>query len=77
MNIIEEIEGIFQQSLENAKAAIECGDIEAEETVIHQMDEIKDVINQIENVGSDAKGVALTETTIELLEDLLFVAGIK
>lgn len=74
MNIIEEIESIYEQSLDTAAASIESGDIDAKETVIQQIEEIKDAIHRIENAAPDASGVALTEVTIELLEDLLFVA---
>lgn len=74
MNIIEEIESIYEQSLDTAAASIESGDIDAKETVIQQIEEIKDAIHRIENASPDASGVALTEVTIELLEDLLFVA---
>lgn len=76
-NMLKTIEENYERSLEENKAAIEIGDIRADECIPYQLDEFEEIVDTIRNVRIDARGVTRLQMALELLNDLSYVAGLN
>ena len=76
-NMLKTIEENYERSLEENKAAIEIGDIRADECIPYQLDEFEEIVDIIRNVRIDARGVTRLQMALELLNDLSYVAGLN
>ncbi len=76
-NMLKTIEENYERSLEENKAAIEIGDIRADECIPYQLDEFEEIVDTIRNVRIDARGVTRLQMALEMLNDLSYVAGLN
>ena len=76
-NMLKTIEENYERSLSDNKAAIEIGDIRADECIPYQLDELEEIVDVIRNVRIDARGVTRLQMAIEMLNDLSYVAGLN
>ena len=76
-NMLKTIEENYERSLEENKAAIEIGDIRADECIPYQLDEFEEIVDIIRNVRIDARGVTRLQMALEMLNDLSYVAGLN
>ena len=76
-NMLKTIEENYERSLSDNKAAIEIGDIRADECIPYQLDELEEIVDVIRNVRIDARGVTRLQMALEMLNDLSYVAGLN
>ena len=76
-NMLKTIEENYERSLSDNKAAIEIGDIRADECIPYQLDEFEEIVDIIRNVRIDARGVTRLQMALEMLNDLSYVAGLN
>jgi len=76
-NMLKSIEENYERSLSDNKAAIEIGDIRADECIPYQLDELEEIVDVIRNVRIDARGVTRLQMALEMLNDLSYVAGLN
>jgi len=76
-NMLKSIEKNYERSLSDNKAAIEIGDIRADECIPYQLDEFEEIVDIIRNVRIDARGVTRLQMALEMLNDLSYVAGLN
>jgi len=76
-NMLKTIEKNYERELSDNKAAIEIGDIRADECIPYQLDEFEEIVDIIRNVRIDARGVTRLQMALEMLNDLSYVAGLN